>query len=333
MTAASLVLFALLAQDTPPAQNPEAKAKAVELLNEGTDLYEKGDLADALAKFNEAYGHYPSPKLLFNIGQTSRGLGELAQAMKAFEGFLAQATDAPEMMRAEARNSVIDLQAKLGRLRIKCTAPGAEVSIDGKGVGVAPITGQVWLTPGNHQVTARHIGFTSAVEDVTISPKATQVVELVLQPTSEIAAEIPSKSFASVPHNTPVVRAAPEATMTQSAPAAKDEGWFLGRKWTWVAAGSTVVFLGVATAAGLAMQSKFEQVNNKCGKAAGANWTGCDSSDKSAIDTRKNIANVFWGLSAAAAVTTGVLFVTEGHSVVVAPMAGTTTGVLASVSY
>jgi hypothetical protein len=322
MSSTSIVLFVLLAQAAAPAENPQAKAKALALLNEGTELYDKGDLADALAKFSEAYAHYPSPKLLFNIGQTNRGLGQLAEAMKAFEGFLAQATDAPEMMRAEARKSVSELQDKLGRLRIKSTVPGAEVSIDGRDVGAAPIPELVWVSPGRHQVTAKHEGFTPAVEAVTVAARSNQVIELVLQPISAPAA------IAAPP------APGPEATLIQAAPpAAQDDGWFLGRRWTWVAAGSTLVFLGVATTAGLAMQSKFEDLKKSCGKAAGSNWTGCSSDETSSLDTRKNIANVFWGLSAAAAVTTGVLFLVEGRQVSVAPMAGTTNGLLASVSY
>jgi hypothetical protein len=45
------------------------------------------------------------------------------------------------------------------------------------------------------------------------------------------------------------------------------------------------------------------------------------------------MANVFWGLTAAAAVTTGILFVVEGSPVTVAPMAGNTTGMLVSLTY
>jgi hypothetical protein len=43
----------------------------------------------------------------------------------------------------------------------------------------------------------------------------------------------------------------------------------------------------------------------------------------------KPIAVGLWGLSAAAAVTAGVLFFVEGRPVAVAPMAGETTGLLA----
>jgi hypothetical protein len=93
------------------------------------------------------------------------------------------------------------------------------------------------------------------------------------------------------------------------------------------------VFVGLAAIAGSSMQSKFDDLKKTCGTAAGANWTGCSSSDTGSLDTRKNIANVAWGLSAAAAVATGVLFFVEGHGVSVAPMAGDTTGLLANVRY
>jgi hypothetical protein len=47
------------------------------------------------------------------------------------------------------------------------------------------------------------------------------------------------------------------------------------------------------------------------------------------------MANVFWALAGAAAVTTGVLFYFEGRPVSVAPVAGAggTTGFIAAVGY
>jgi hypothetical protein len=45
------------------------------------------------------------------------------------------------------------------------------------------------------------------------------------------------------------------------------------------------------------------------------------------------MANVFWGLAGAAAVTTGVLFYFEGQPVTVAPAAGGATGFIAAVRY
>ena len=51
------------------------------------------------------------------------------------------------------------------------------------------------------------------------------------------------------------------------------------------------------------------------------------------VNTRQTIANVFWGLTAAAAVTTGVVFYFEGRPVTVAPVAGGATGFIAAVRY
>jgi len=68
MCTSALVVLSLLAQIAPPA-DPQAKSQAQGLLNAGWTLYEKGDHAGALEKFNAAYAAYPSPKLLFNIGQ------------------------------------------------------------------------------------------------------------------------------------------------------------------------------------------------------------------------------------------------------------------------
>ena len=96
-----VVLLAVLAQLSPPGTDPQSKAKAQDLLTEGSDLYEKGDYAGALEKFNAAYAAYPSPKLMFNIGQANRDLSRPVEALEAFEKFLAGAADAPPEMLAE----------------------------------------------------------------------------------------------------------------------------------------------------------------------------------------------------------------------------------------
>lgn len=112
-----------------------------------------------------------------------------------------------------------------------------------------------------------------------------------------------------------------------------DSGWLLGRTWTWVAAGSAVLLAGGATVAGLTMQSKFNALDARCGRSSGQTYTGCKSSDFATLDSWKTTANVLWGLSAAAAVTAGVLFYVEGRGVEVSPTAGQVIGFNASMRY
>jgi hypothetical protein len=114
--------------------------------------------------------------------------------------------------------------------------------------------------------------------------------------------------------------------------AAGDGGWWLGRKWTWVAAGSTVLLAAGAVTAGLVMQSKFNSLDKSCGSSSAARL-GCSDSDIGAVHSLEITANVFWGLASAAAVATGVLFYWEGRRISVLPLAGGTTGIVAAVRY
>jgi hypothetical protein len=117
----------------------------------------------------------------------------------------------------------------LGRIRIDCEIAGAEVSVDGKSVGLAPLPDSIWATPGRHQVTAKHAGAAPAVEDVDVTAGSVSTVTMRMHPLV-------------VPMAAPAPAAAPAFDLQAAArPSGASEGWWLGRKWTWVAAGSTVL--------------------------------------------------------------------------------------------
>jgi hypothetical protein len=80
------------------------------------------------------------------------------------------------------------------------------------------------------------------------------------------------------------------------------------------------------------MQSKFDDLRSSCGRLS-TTRTGCSQGDIDSVTSLKNTANIFWGLTAAAAVTAGALFYFEGRQVTVAPLAGEVTGMLAEVRY
>jgi hypothetical protein len=314
------MLLAILAQAWSPTGDPQAKAQAQALLGQGTKLYQQGDVADALEKFQAAYAAFPSPKLMFNIGQANRDLSRPVEALEAFEKFLVGAVDASPEMIADARKSVAQLQKKLGRIQVDCESAGAEVSVDGKSVGLAPLPDLIWVTPGRHQVTAKYASAAPAIEDVDVTAGSVGTVALRLRPVA-------------VSQATPAHKAAPDFDVqAASAPSGGSEGWWLGRKWTWVAAGSTVLLAVGAITAGLLMDSKFDSLRSSCG-AGNPGRPGCSQSDIDSVSSRRTTANVFWGLAGAAAVTTGVLFYVEGQPVTVAPVAGGTTGAVARVGF
>jgi hypothetical protein len=257
-------------------------------------------------------------------------------ALVALERFLAEAKDAPTDMKDEARISVSELQAKVGRLLIECATPGAEISMDGKIVGTAPIENLIYAMPGDHQVVARHASARSAVAEVQVSVGVVRTVVLQLQPLAAAAAPPPQLVPAAEVAVTPVTdpqRLTMEGEATTRVEVNRIQvGWWLGRKWTWVAAGSSVVFAGSAAILGMSMKSKYDALEKSCGQSS-LSQLGCTDSQINSVVARRNVANVFWGLAGAAVVTTGVLFFVEGRPVSVAPMAGGTMGLLARVGY
>ena len=341
MCTSALILLTVLAQISPPVADPQAKAQAQSLLTEGSALYEKGDYAGALEKFNAAYAAYPSPKLMFNIGQTDRDLSRPVEALEAFEKFLAGATDASPETTADARKSVAELREKLGRIRIDCETLGAEVNVDGKSVGLTPLREFVWATPGRHQITASHERAIPALENVDVTAGSVGTVTLRLFPLPiRVAAEPAPEPEPAPPSNSSNrdLQTSPEPASANidlaasPAPSDASKGWWLGRKWTWVAAGSAALLAVGAITAGVAMQSRFDSLDKSCGSSSGKT-SGCSQSDIDSVSWRGTTANILWGLSGAAAVTTGVLFYLEGRAVTVSPVAGGTTGFIATVRY
>ncbi len=326
MHATSLLFLGLLAQSSELDANAQAKAKAQSLLTEGSAFYEKGDYANALERFKAAFAAYDSPKLLFNIGQANRDLGRPVEALEAFEQFLIGDLDAAPETLAEAKGSVAELQNQLGRLRIDCQTENATISVDGKDVGLTPLPKLLWATPGRHQVTARHWGFTPAIEDVEVRVGNVQPVRITLR---EPVAQTPGSGAS---HSEPPATQSEVVLKESKSADSSSRGRWLGRKWTWVAAGSAVVFSASAIAAGLSMQSKYDSLNKSCGSTS-PNRLGCDESDIGAVTTRRNVANLLWALAGASAVTGGILFLVEGHPVSVVPVAGETVGFVAGLRY
>jgi tetratricopeptide (TPR) repeat protein len=111
--------------------------------------------------------------------------------------------------------------------------------------------------------------------------------------------------------------------------APSSEGWALGRRWAWVAAGSAVALGAAATATGLSVRARFDELDGRCGSKSPTR-PGCPEGDIDSLTGRRNVANLLWALTGAAAITAGVLFVVEGHPVEVAPSVSTSSAEIAT---
>jgi hypothetical protein len=322
MVAAWALLMTLAVHTAEGSEPPKEQAQA--LLDDGLALYARHEYAAALTKFNQALSVYPSPKLWFNIAQAERDLNHPVQALTAFEKFLATA-DGPAAALADAREAVGELRERLGRLRLRSGDGGLEVSLDGRIAGRTPFVSDIWVLPGSHVLVVGS-GNTSASTTVTVAAGDSETVELprVAPETSATREAAPLLASGPVAPASPANGARTEFAAPRPSAQADSSvrrGWWLGRTWTWVAAGAAVASAGGALTFGLLMQSKYDDLNRSCGSLS-TSRTGCSPSDFASLDRRKTAANALWIAAGASALTASILFAVESRPVTLGPVAG-----------
>jgi hypothetical protein len=178
---------AALAQDLTPE---EKRTKATELAKEAKVLSDKKAYASAVAKLQEAYSYFASPKLLYSLGQVLQQLGNSVEAANLYQRFLDD-PGADSAKRTEVTKLLTTLDAKLAVLAIKVTPADAEIQLVGWQPGwLVPAAEAPWLpaaqiarvriAPGSFVVKARKTGFKPTDVSGTASEGSNRSVELTL---------------------------------------------------------------------------------------------------------------------------------------------------------
>lgn len=103
MTTAGLALAIGLCVVTPSAHAQTGSTSEVDQLYlEGVMLYKAGRYKSAIERFEKAYGLYPDPKLLYNIGRCQESRGELELALRAYQ-HAAEHENASDQLKAKAQ--------------------------------------------------------------------------------------------------------------------------------------------------------------------------------------------------------------------------------------
>lgn len=164
---------------------PKEQARA--LVVQGVSELQAGDYLKALDLFQRAYALFPSPKILFNLGQVYRELGRIVDALDAYERFLREAAkDAESSLLDLARKQVVALKGKVATLLVPVEEPGGAIYVDGREVGITPMDVPYRVMPGTHAVEVRKVGFLSATANVTLAAGQRLVLPLVLRKPSKV---------------------------------------------------------------------------------------------------------------------------------------------------
>lgn len=127
--------------------------KAATLYDEGIAAYKKSKWAEARASFLAAWSLKKHWQIAASLGDCEAQLGLYRDAAEHVAYFLRNAP--PERQTSDANKLSSLARAKIATLVISVDANGADVAVDGKVIGKAPLEDPVFVEPGHHVVEAR----------------------------------------------------------------------------------------------------------------------------------------------------------------------------------
>ena len=169
------------AADDETEESDDPTEEASERFRRGVKLYKDEDYVAALVEFKRAYELAPNYRVLYNLGQTSRGLKDYAAALVAYQRYLDEGGDEIDEDRREEVEAIVeDLTARVGKLTITTNVEGAEIQIDDVVIGVTPLDEPVVVNIGKRRVGASLPGYAPAKKLIEVAGRDELDVELTL---------------------------------------------------------------------------------------------------------------------------------------------------------
>lgn len=304
-TAILVGLAALLAGVQPArAETPEQQAAA--LLRQGQALLKKGSYSEALIALMKAQGTFPGAQNQLGIAEAYEGLDNKAEAAELYEKLLSD----PNLFgkpQERCKERLEALRAELGRLTIECRVKDAQVQVNNRDVGTTPLPASIYVEPGQVTIVvetpARRVELTP-----TVAAGEHRTVKVSLrEPPPPPTSDLPPPSVARA---TPLPsRPRPPPRRATAGPDRRDTGsggGLLGRRWTWIVAGATVVSAAVGMGLGLSATSDYREYKDS--ETPSSRYQELEHR----IDGKATAANAMFAVSGVLAVATAVTFFVEG---------------------
>jgi hypothetical protein len=168
-----------------PSGTPSAadEATAKRHFDSGLKLYGEGAWPEALVAFEASYRLGGRPSALKNIAQCHRNLKHFVEAHDAYEHLLTTHGDKLAATEKKAVERALEELALLtGAIAIAVSEVDAEVTIDGKLVGMTPIGKPRRVSTGAHRVRIAKPGFEPIEQEVGVGSHETRKIEVSLVP-------------------------------------------------------------------------------------------------------------------------------------------------------
>ena len=222
----------------------------------GVALYKDGDYEGALVEFRRAQEVSPNYRVLYDIGQSLYQLQRYADALKAFEDYLAQGgAQLSPARRAGVEADLRALHARVGYLDVIVNVEGAEIRVNDQVVGTSPVAAPILVSVGHRRVSVSKPDRVPLERfiDVAVGDRAKIVFDL---PAPVVAAPAPAPNAALPAREEPKVPASPAPS--SNAPESSHSSSLAWVPWT----ATGVLAVGTAVTGALALTSKASFTND-----------------------------------------------------------------------
>jgi len=241
------------------AQTNQAERAAA--YQHGRDAMAAGDWRGAQKIFSDLWTKNHTYDVALNLGQVELNLEMYRDAAEHLSYGLRYlpAKEKPEL-EGKASRGLKFARQRVGALQISVET-GATVLVDGTEVGTAPLDGDVFVTPGEHFLTARVPNRSPAQETVTAKAGETLSVALVFSGPALVAS---SPASAPTPEAPPVASGleSPQNPNPPPLPASTDSSVEPRTIALWSGVGVTVVASGIGTVFALKASSASADAKN-----------------------------------------------------------------------
>jgi hypothetical protein len=148
----------------------------------GAALYEVNNYEGSLTEYRAAYDLSKEPRVLRAVAVCQKDLRRYSEAIASIDKLLVEAKDLePEFL--EKVNADREILLPLtGLVTIEVSEPGAELSVDGRVVGVSPLATEVRVDVGERTFLAKKATMVDATAKVSIVGASKATVKLAMEP-------------------------------------------------------------------------------------------------------------------------------------------------------
>jgi hypothetical protein len=145
----------------------------------GAQLYQEGNYEGALVEFRESYRLQPVPVATFNVAQALRALHRYHEAAQQFRRYLREGGDSiPDDRRASVERTIRALERRIAPITLRVEPAGAEIRVDGRRVGIAPLREPLLLGVGRRVIEITADGYVPLRDELEVVGRQPRTVPI-----------------------------------------------------------------------------------------------------------------------------------------------------------